>query len=90
MACKGTHEGPWQRSRGHEVGIIVKGLGMGELIILEGVGTHPVTFLQDGQYPFPKLTTRFRFIKQASLFDNQETFVQVVLSGPADVSDETP
>lgn len=78
-AVKDSHEGPWQRARGHEAGIQIKGLGMGEVVTLEYDGGSPITFFQDGNYPFPKPTKRFRFIKQASLFDNKETFVQVVL-----------
>lgn len=78
VAVVGSHEGPWQCSRGHEDGILIKGLGMGELVILERDSGPPITFGLDGQYPFPK-SKRFRFIKQASLFGDNETYVEVIL-----------
>ena len=78
VAARDSHEGPWQRTQGHETGIKITGLGMGEVVTLEMDSGPPITFIQDGTYPFPK-SKRFRFIKQASLFDQGETFVQVIL-----------
>ena len=79
VAVKDSHEGPWQCSRGHEIGIQISGLGQGETVVLEYDGGSPVTFTKAGRYPFPKDTKRFRFIKQASLLDAEETYVQVVI-----------
>lgn len=77
VAVKESHEGPWQCSRGSEIGIKISGLGVGEVVIMEGMDS-PIIFHQNGTFPFPKVE-RFRFLKQASLFEPGETFVQVVL-----------
>lgn len=78
VAVQGDHTGPWQCSRGHEVGVRVSGLGVGESVMLEHDSGSPVTYDKDGTYPFPSSATRFRFLKQSGLWPS-ETFVQVVL-----------
>lgn len=79
VAVKDSHEGPWQCSRGAEIGIRISGLGLGELVIMESDEGSPTIFAQNGTFPFPK-AKRFRFLKQASLFEEPgETFVQVEL-----------
>lgn len=79
VAVQDPYEGPWQCSRGHEIGIQIAGLGEGETVVLEHDAGSPLTFAKAGRYPFPKNTRRFRFVKQASLLDRQETYVQVIL-----------
>lgn len=70
VAVLDQFEGPWQRARGHEKGIIIKGLGEGEVVVLEcesltssGIQLElPQTFTTNGHFPFIPCF-RFRFVK---------------------------
>lgn len=82
VATRTSHEGPWQRAQGSEIGIQVSGLEEGGVITLESEAGRqlnlPQVFTQDGRYDFPRPTDRWRIIKTAG-DEPDETFVQVIL-----------
>jgi hypothetical protein len=86
VAVTTNHTGPWQRVKGHEQGVLIEGLGSGELITMhcEFKELEPafLVFNANGQFPFPNSLVRFRF--QKSNTSGSSTFVKVVISN-ADV-----
>ena len=81
VAVTSDHIGPWQRAKGHERGILIEGLGVGELVKMhcefKSLLEMTYGYSADGQFPFPSDIVRFRFEKIAS--GRHPTFVKVVL-----------
>jgi hypothetical protein len=82
VAVTSNHIGPWQRVKGHEGGILIAGLGDGELITMHCEFKElPDALLMhnaNGQFPFPIGLKRFRFEKSNT--QGNSTFVKVVIA----------
>lgn len=80
VAARESCETPWQRARGGEKEVIVRGLGKGEVILLDFTVDRqlqlPVAFEANGRFPFPQCST-FKIRKQANGGPGSETYVEI-------------
>lgn len=82
VAVLESYDGPWQRARGYETGVVVECLEEGGKVLLEskldGQFNLPIEFTQSGTFPhFPECDS-FRFAKNHSE-NPQKTFVKVII-----------
>jgi len=80
VAARESCETPWQRARGGEKDIIVRGLGKGEVVFLDHEIQRqlqlPIAFESNGSFPFPSCSM-FRLRKQANSNSNSATYVEI-------------
>ena len=80
VAATESSETPWQRARGSEKEVVVRGLGKGEVILLDFEIDRqlqvPVVFESNGRFPFPQCSA-FRVRKQTNGGPASETYVEI-------------
>lgn len=83
VAAKEPCETSWMRARGHERGVVVRGLGAGESVLLDySVNRQlqvPIAMVVNGRFPFPPCH-EFRFRKQVNGGPRSETYVEIELA----------
>ena len=81
VAAKEPCETAWQRARGNEQGIIVRGLKEGESVLLDYEIDRqlqvPIAFVSNSRFPFPSKCTAFRFRKEVNGGTPSETYVEI-------------
>lgn len=82
VAVRETYEGPWQRARGYETGVVIEGLEEGAKVLLEsmlsGQFNLPIEYEQCGTFHFFPPCEKFRFVKQAN-HQPSATYVKVII-----------
>jgi hypothetical protein len=83
VAAKEPCETSWQRARGNERGVVIRGLKEGEVVLLDYTLERqlqvPVPMDSNGRFPFPSCT-EFRFRKEANHNNLGETYVEIEMS----------
>lgn len=81
IAAKESCETAWQRARGNERGITVRGLKEGEYVLLDFEIDRqlqvPIAFKSNGTFPSFPLCKAFRFRKEVEIPDPSETYVEI-------------